>query len=600
MKHRAMLVLAPVLFATCLPFHATVRAGDAAPKALEAWLPDDVIGYAKINHLGERLSEFLGSQFRRDLESLGLVRVLLQNEKWQQFQDQLKKFKDASGKEPLSVFQSLLGREVVIAARPGSGEPEVALITRASSAEDLESGLKAIQEAIKAQVGYAISPNESTYKDRTIQAYGEALTVKLGSVFVVARGRAILEKVIDLAAGESKVSVAASPLYQKARASGKELVSLSIQPKFIPNYHLPEKVDNAVGSLLISGFLGALEKCELLSASLTVGEGKAALDLSSSLSKDGMADKYKSFFPEVAGGSLRERLEKRGILAYTELHRNLAQWWEKREDLLIPRAAGELAGFEQIMSGVVFQGRNFQDEVLPEFGPTITLVARNQEYADLGKRPKPAIPSFAIVFELKSADKFAKGVTAGFQSLVGIINADQGQKKKGMMPMLVETEKVGDSKLYAVSQDLPQDGEPGMVYNFSPSMAVVGSRLMISSTRELGRILVEEIAAAGTASAPRKVVPDVLRIDGPAVKAILDENRELIIADNMMKKGTSKEQAEAEMGGLLETLKLVRDLSMETGREGDAVNLRILLRTKSAGGATAASEPAGAGKGASF
>jgi hypothetical protein len=559
-----------------------------------------VIGYARINNLGERLSEFLDSQFRRDLESLGLVRVLLQNEKWQQFQDQLKKFKDATGKEPLSVFQGLLGREVVIAARPGSGEPEVALITRASSAEDLESGLKAIQDAIKAQIGYGLSPSESSYKNRTIQAYGEALTVKLGSVFVVARGRGILEKVLDLAAGESKASVAASPLFQRGRASGKELVSLSVLPRMIPNYHLPEKVDNAVGSLLISGLLGALEKCELLSASLSVGDGKAALDLTSSLSKDGMADKYKSFFPEVAGGDLRARLEKRGILAYTELHRNLAQWWEKREDLLIPRAAGELAGFEQIMSSVVFQGRNFQDEVLPEFGPTIALVARNQEFAGFKTRPKPAIPSFAIIFELKSAEKFAKGVTAGFQSLVAIINADQGQKKKAMMPMLVEKEKVGDHSLYGVTLDPPAEGTPPINYNFSPSLAVVGSKLMISSTRELGLILVEEMAAAGTSTASPKVVPDVLRIDGPAVKAILDENRELLIADSMMKKGTSKEAAEGEIGGLLETLKLVRDLSMETGKDGDAVKFHMVLRTKSAGGSTTASEPAGAKKGASF
>src|SRR6185503_18172482 len=188
-----------------------------------------------------------------------------------------------------------------------------------------------------------------------------------------AHGQALLEKVIDLAAGDSKASVEASPLFKRAKTSGKELVTLSVRPRLVPNFQLPEKLDNALGSLLLSGLLGSLEKCELFSAGLSIAEGNLSLELSSALGEGGLADKYRGFFPDAAVESLRSRLEKRGILAMVELHRNLSQWWERREDLLVSQAAGSLAGFEQVMS-VIFQGKNFQDEVLPEFGPTITLV----------------------------------------------------------------------------------------------------------------------------------------------------------------------------------------------------------------------------------
>jgi hypothetical protein len=425
-------------------------------------------------------------------------------------------------------------------------------------------------------------------------------TAKLGSIFAVSHGQALLEKVIDLAAGGSKASVEASPLFKKARPSGKELVTISVRPRLVPNFHLPEKLDNALGSLLLSGFLGSLEKTELFSAGLTLAEGNLSLELSSALAEGGLADKYRGFFPDSAAESLRSRLEKRGILAMVELRRNLSQWWERREDLLVSQAAGSLVGFEQVMSAI-FQGRNFQDEVLPEFGPTITLVARNQEYADLPKKPQPAIPGFAGVFELKSAQKFGDSITAGFQTFIGIMNADQAQKKKeGGMSMLLKTEKMGEVEVQTVSLRLPKDSAPGMPYNFTPSMAVVGSRVVISSSRELAKVLVEELNSPAGKAAPGAKPSDSLVVDGAAVQSILELNRDLLVNDNMMKKGSSKESAEGEIGAFLDALKRVRDLNVETVKDGDTVKLRLVLRSRFSAKGPAARETGPSKKAASL
>src|SRR4026209_834826 len=73
----------------------------SAPQALEAWVPDDVIGFAKLNGLGERLEAVLESGLRRELESMALVKVLLSQEPWQKFQDHLSQFRSGSGKDPV-------------------------------------------------------------------------------------------------------------------------------------------------------------------------------------------------------------------------------------------------------------------------------------------------------------------------------------------------------------------------------------------------------------------------------------------------------------------------------------------------------------------
>src|SRR6185503_20318759 len=126
-------------------------------------------------------------------------------------------------------------------------------------------------------------------------------------------------------------------------------------------------------------------------------------------------------------------------------------------------------------------------------------------------------------------------------------NLDQAQKKKeGAMGMLLKTEKVGDVELQTVSMRLPKDTAPGLPYNFTPSLAVVGSRLVISSSRELAKILVEELNAAAGKTAPAAKPSDSLVLDGAALESILSLNRDLLVNDSMMKKGSSKEAAEGE------------------------------------------------------
>ena len=81
--------------------------------------------------------------------------------------------------------------------------------------------------------------------------------------------------------------------------------------------------------------------------------------------------------------------------------------------------------------------------------------------------------------------KFGKTVVAAFYSLIAIINLDQAQKKKkGGMAMIPKPEKVGDVDLHTVSLNLPETGgKPGIGYNFTPSMAVVGSQVILSSRK---------------------------------------------------------------------------------------------------------------------
>ena len=53
---------------------------------------------------------------------------------------------------------------------------------------------------------------------------------------------------------------------------------------------------------------------------------------------------------------------------------------------------------------------------------------------------------------------------------------------------------------------------------------------------------------------------------------------DIIVADNMMKKGQSKEEAEREMKQILEAVGRLRDIRIETRKDEDAIRLTLRLR----------------------
>ena len=574
-------------------------AARAAGEPLEAWMPDDIIGFAKLSGTGKRLEDFLKSDLRRELEALEPVRDALAQPKWKKFLQVVEAFKTSTGKEPVQLFQDLLGNEVLVGARLGFGGPEIIVLSRTKGAAKLEEGIKTLKSAIE-QNGIFPQYEESMRGDTKIEAFQDKFAhAVIGDVWVLSNVKGAVERVIDLASGKSSASLKKAAAFAKASDGHPKdsILSLAVRPQFIPNYSIPEKVENALGSLIVGGWLAALDASDLLTASLRVADGNLDLKLASILGErakdEKLQQKYAGFFPDVVPDVVRQRLEKRGILAVAELQRNLAQWWEKREELLTSKAAGDLIEFSNVMN-IVFGPRSFQDEVLPDLGPTIAIVSRNQEYKGLSGTPQPAIPGFAAIFQLKNVEESRDSMAAAFNSIVSIINLDRAQKKTmDGMSMLAKIENVGEVEMHTVAfntRSKAKDQKPGLLHNFTPSLAVVGSRVVLSSSAELTRILIEELSSVPESKTGAGKAPDTIAIDGPAVRSILEANKEVYVADQMVKKGISKPQAEEELKLLQSVLQQLRDLRIQSSRQDGAMSLDLKLRT-SLGAATAEKSP---------
>ncbi len=91
--------------------------------------------------------------------------------------------------------------------------------------------------------------------------------------------------------------------------------------------------------------------------------------------------------------------------------------------------------------------------------------------------------------------------------------------------------------------------------------------------------MAKELQAGKTAgTSDGRYSSDSLTINSGAVRGIIRQNLEVIIADNMRKKGIGRERAGGEIKAILDVLERIKELTIQTGKKGDVVRMKMKLR----------------------
>jgi len=137
-----------------------------------------------------------------------------------------------------------------------------------------------------------------------------------------------------------------------------------------------------------------------------------------------------------------------------------------------------------------------------------------------------------------------------WQKAIGLVNFTRGQKADpglildresyaGIRFTVGRFSAVGEKN----KKDLPTR------FNLQPSIARLGDYLVLSSTERLTRDLLD--ALKSELSGPRQPaagVSSLVELDGPQLSSLLEANFQNMVRQNMVEKGTTKEQAEAQVG----------------------------------------------------
>jgi hypothetical protein len=117
-------------------------------------------------------------------------------------------------------------------------------------------------------------------------------------------------------------------------------------------------------------------------------------------------------------------------------------------------------------------------------------------------------------------------------------------------------------------------------YNFSPSIAFAGSRFVVASTKAFAHAL----AVANPIDRPISDGEPVVNTDGVVafspLREILADNRQQLVAQNMLKEGHTKDEAERDISLLLELIGWLDRLefSLDTTQNELRVSLETVMK----------------------
>lgn len=335
------------------------------------------------------------------------------------------------------------------------------------------------------------------------------------------------------------------------------------------------KTDNAGTELLVGGVIEALEDAEFVSADLKFSND--AIEVNSSLPFDSKSfrDAREFFFGNMAKGRAPGRIDLPGVLGQVTTYRNLGSWWLSKEDLFPENVIAGLAKADSDLS-TVFGGVDFGEEVLGALQPGLRLVVKGQNYQD-GTDPDVKLPAFALIGRLQNP-KDQRRFRVSFQSLIGFLNIDSGQRGRPQFELL--SSKENGYRITGGEYMLEEDDEKGlMIFNFSPAIAFQDDYMIVSSTLEFAHELAE---ATKTLKDDTEVTESntVLTLQPAAIKKQLEINRDSMVAQSMVEGGKSRKQAEAELDLALHLLEFVGPSHLDYRVEDDKMSLSLRLGLK--------------------
>lgn len=348
--------------------------------------------------------------------------------------------------------------------------------------------------------------------------------------------------------------------------------------------------------LILGGVLANLHRTPAITASLSLQEQSLALELSGPHDVAWVSEEREFFFGPGGTGQALPALVIDDTLATLSAYRDMSQMWLRAGDLFEEQVNDQLAQADSTLT-TLFSGRDFGEDILGALKPELRVVVARQLFETEQLTPAIRLPSFALVGQLRDPELMRGELKRIFQSLIGFLNIIGAMEGQPQLDFDMETN--GSLQLltatYVREVDRRVNDAVPIQFNFSPSVAFVHDAVIISSTSQLARKLAEQLPTgspsqagpsqagpsqagpsqagpsqagstepATTSPSPPKADPRIverdsntlLEINGAALYQTLLDNRAQLVAQNMLEKGYSKDEAEGEIQTLLSIVTL--------------------------------------------
>ncbi|MBI4879863.1 MAG: hypothetical protein HY812_09435 [Planctomycetes bacterium] len=580
MKLRDVLFLASLLL--LCPRPAGAQEEVRAPAA--SWIPEDAVFALEILRPAPLLEMLCGEKATALVTSLPAYR---RNEETKEFQDFLglvKLLEADLETDWRSALARLTSGGFSFALCPGGAALLIVDGSDADMLQSLHGVLLGIARAEAEKQGKAERVSSSEHAGVTCWTFDDkGAHALIGTRLVLASSQEALRAALELQAGDAGASLATVPAFQAARLAALQdaaaclyldLARLGRAPRV--QRALEENRRNPLAALLLSGMAEALRQSSWLAGALRIEQD--ALVLEATLNEIERDPQGPAAFalPAAPGDGALPHLALPRRVAAISLYRDLARFYAAKDDLF-PERTSELIFFENMM-GIFFTGRELTGEVLAQARPAMRLVVAEQEYDLAIGTPLVQLPAFAAVLELDEPEEFAEVIEEAWQKALGLINFTRGQQ--ALPGLIIDRVTHGDTRMtvaYFSSAGAEDRARLHQRFNFRPALALRGDHLILSSSEGLARDILDALDQDAR-QAPLAGADTLIELDGGQLASLLEANHATLVRQNMIEKGHTMEEAEAEVSTFIALARLVDRLELCAGSLQGATRFRAAAR----------------------
>jgi len=580
MKLRGVLTLALAAF-----LWQTAIAAQSLPDvpARSEWIPQDALISLELSRPRALLELLAGEKAIAAVTGLPVYQRQVSNPKFNEFLNLVRFLEATLDTDWRTGLAKLTGGGITLAVCP---EDTVLLIVDSEDERILERLHETFLNIARSEAekkGRGDTVASTRYGGVTAWTFdGKEAHAIIGKRLILANRPEGLKAVLEMRARNGGASLASKPAYRAAkRQAGPNPVATAFVD-LKPIIQIPDVArllrgqnENPLPALAFSGIVEAVRDSNWLALGLHI-EG-STLAIRASVDGKTVAQTSPAAFalPKAPGeGVLPNLLVPRRIAALT-LYRDLHQFYAAKDDLFPERTSG-LIFFENMM-GIFFSGRDLTNEVLAETKPEIRLVVAEQEYDSAIGTPQVELPAFAVILRLRNPEQFNEVAEEAWQKAVGLINFTRGQQ--AMAGLIIDRPVYADTRFtvaYFSTAQIEDKTRLEQRFNLRPAIAMPGEYLVLSSTDGLARDLIDALDRESERKAePLADTHSLLEIEGGQLASILETNREVLVRGDMIKKGSSREDAETGIDMLITLAKFVERVELSIGMHEGLTEARL-------------------------
>ena len=580
---RKFILVSILISSLFLMFNAA--SGQTLPQAIQ-WIPQDAIIVLEISKPKALLELFTNDQTLATIKELPFYKQQLTQPKFQEFQNIIKYIETTLGTDWRTALSKLTGAGITLAVYP---EDTVILIIDTEDKQILERFheffLNVARSEAEKKGQYNIVKSKE-YDGLTAWTFdGKEEHTIIGKRFILTNKSKNLKNILQYRSQMNKASLATNLTYQTAKRTVKPDSIATVFVNLKPLMGLPQLAqvfkqqnNNPLAALAFAGILEATRNSNWLALGLNI-EDKTLVFQASVDGKTITQSSPAAFaLPKTKNEGPLPNLSVPRRIAALSIYRDLHQFYSAKDELFPERTSG-LIFFENMM-GIFFSGRDLTEEVLAETNPEIRFVVAEQKYDPAKGIPQIKLPTFAAILRLRNPEKFNEVAEEAWQKALGLINFTRGQQ--AMQGLIIDRpvhNGITYSMAYFSTSGIDNKNNLEQRFNIRPALAMPGEYLVLSSTDDLARDLIDTLNQETQQDVkPIAKTHSIVEIDTEQLASILKSNRDTLVRNDMVKKGSTQEKAESNIDVLITLIKLIKHVKLDLGTHDNLTQAHLNIK----------------------